>query len=59
MTAKPPGASQEAPKRRGRPPASPEDRANPRTVRLDDARWHKLQSLGRAWLERQIDRART
>lgn len=30
----------------------------PRSIRLDDARWEKLQALGREWLERQIDRAK-
>lgn len=30
----------------------------PRSVRLSEARWLKLQQLGRAWLERQIDRAK-
>jgi hypothetical protein len=49
------------PKPRGRPPLPPEQRkgATPvRTVRLDDERWAKFQQLGRAWLERAIDRAK-
>lgn len=49
------------PKRLGRPPGSglpPEQRTKPRSVRLDDARWAKLQRLGRDWLERVIDKAR-
>lgn len=49
---------QQPPKRRGRPPAAAEDRRKVRTLRLDDARWHKLQQLGREWLERAIDRAK-
>lgn len=49
------------PKRpRGRPPVAPEARsdAKPRSVRLSESRWAKLKSLGTAWLERQIDRAK-
>lgn len=52
------------PKRRGRPPGStgprlsPEDATQPRSMRLNDARWEKLQRLGRDWLEREIDLAR-
>ncbi len=45
---------------RGRPKAGP-DHTPPtktRSIRLDDARWEKLQALGREWLERQIDRAK-
>lgn len=54
----------ESPKRRGRPPGSggprlaPENVTKPRSVRLNEARWEKLQRLGRAWLEGAIDRAR-
>lgn len=33
------------------------DPARPRTVRLDDARWAKYQTLGRGWLEAAIDAA--
>lgn len=49
-----------APKRRGRPPVPPEQRSDvkPRSIRLDEARWAKLQQLGREWLERAIDRAK-
>lgn len=45
---------------RGRPPLPVDQRSDvrPRSVRLDDARWHKLQQLGREWLERAIDRAK-
>lgn len=48
------------PKRRGRPPVPPEQRSDvkPRSIRLDEARWAKLQQLGREWLERAIDRAK-
>lgn len=44
----------------GRPPLDPAERsdAKPRSIRLGDERWQKLQRLGRAWLERQIDRAK-
>jgi len=47
-------------KKLGRPPLPPEQRRQTpvRSVRLDDARWAKLQRLGRGWLERAIDRAR-
>lgn len=52
--------SSDPPKRLGRPPKAPGERATTpvRSVRLDDARWAKLQRLGRAWLERAIDRAK-
>jgi hypothetical protein len=48
------------PKRRGRPPLPPEQRATTpvRSIRLDDERWAKFQRLGRSWLERAIDRAK-
>lgn len=44
---------------RGRPAAAPDHKAptKPRSIRLDDERWEKLQALGREWLERQIDSA--
>ena|SRR6218665_3868034 len=48
---------------RGRPPGAsgprlaPEDATKPRSVRLNEARWEKLQRLGRGWLEAAIDRA--
>lgn len=48
-------------KRRGRRPATPEQRAAwkpQRSIRLDDDRWSKLRQLGTEWLERAIDRAR-
>jgi len=47
-------------KRMGRPPGSsvpPELQRKPRSVRLDAARWAKLQALGTAWLENAIDNA--
>lgn len=53
-------APAEQPKRMGRPPGTgrpPEARTKPRSVRLTDARWAKLQLLGSAWLAAQIDRA--
>lgn len=49
------------PKKLGRPVGSglpPEQQTKPRSIRLDDARWAKLQALGRDWLERKIDAAR-
>lgn len=45
--------------RGGRPPLPPHLRKGvtpKRSIRLDDERWAKLQRLGRAWLERAIDR---
>lgn len=47
------------PAKRGRPPAPPDHvpPSKPRSIRLDDERWEKLQALGREWLERQIDSA--
>lgn len=47
-------------KRMGRPVgtgAPPEEQRKPRSVRLNDARWEKLKSLGADWLERAIDEA--
>jgi hypothetical protein len=49
-------------KRIGRPPGTglpPEEQRKPRSVRLNEARWAKLQELGTAWLEKAIDRAKT
>lgn len=50
------------PKKRGRPAVPDERKAAtlkpPRTIRLDDARWAKLRTLGTAWLEQQIDKVR-
>jgi hypothetical protein len=34
-----------------------EQQTRPRSVRLDDARWAKLQALGSEWLRAQIDAA--
>lgn len=36
---------------------APPLKTKPRTLRLDDARWAKLQGLGRGWLERAVDNA--
>lgn len=47
-------------RRRGRPPllpGAPRSDKKPRSVRLNEARWRKLQQLGGAWLERAIDGA--
>jgi hypothetical protein len=46
--------------RRGRPTLPPEQRstAKPRSMRLDDERWAKLQALGPAWLKKAIDEAK-
>lgn len=42
----------------GRPELPPNEKTRPRSIRLNDGRWDKLQRLGREWLERAIDRAR-
>ena len=45
----------------GRPPLpadAPRSDKRPRSVRLGDGHWAKLQQLGTEWLERQIDRAK-
>lgn len=51
---------QQPPKNRGgRPRIAPEDRAEVVAMRISGAaRREKLRQLGRAWLERAIDRAR-
>lgn len=42
--------------RPGRMPAlSVDQRTKPRTIRLNDARWEKLKSLGAQWLEQKLD----
>lgn len=41
----------------GNPHPATDQRAKPRTVQLNDARWAKLQALGPDWLARQIDAA--
>lgn len=49
------------PKRRGAPLGprlAPEEATRPRSIRLNNARWAKLQQLGREWLELAIDRAK-
>ena len=49
------------PKRRGRPPLSPDaprSDKQARSVRLSDEHWAKLKRLGIGWLERAIERAR-
>jgi hypothetical protein len=42
----------------GRPELPPDEQTSPRTVRLNDERAEKLKRLGRAWLEKAIDRAK-
>ena len=42
----------------GRPELPPDEKTRPRSIRLNDERWDKLQRLGRDWLERAIDRAK-
>jgi hypothetical protein len=52
---------QDAPKRRGRPSATPEQRAawkRVRTLRLSDEHWSKLQAVGTSRLERWLDKVR-
>ena len=59
MTA--PTAEKAAPKRRGRPPLADNAQRSdkrPRSIRLGDAHWAKLQQLGTDWLERALDRAK-
>jgi hypothetical protein len=49
------------PKRLGRPVGSglpPEQQTKPRSVRLTDAQWAKLKSLGTDWLQQQLARAK-
>lgn len=49
------------PKRRGRPPLPPDavrSDKRPRTIRLSDKHWGKLQQLGTHWLEQAIDHAK-
>ena len=41
----------------GRPAMDEAARPKVRSVRLDDARWAKYQTLGRGWLEAAIDAA--
>lgn len=42
----------------GGPRLAPHEATKPRSVRLNDVRWAKLQRLGRAWLEQAVDQAR-
>lgn len=42
----------------GRPELAPDEKTSPRSIRLNAARWAKLQRLGRGWLERAIDKAK-
>lgn len=49
------------PKRRGRPalgPDAPRSDKRPRSIRLGDEEWAKLQRLGTPWLEQAIRRAK-
>lgn len=41
----------------GRPTLPDAEKTQPRSIRLNDARWEKLQELGREWLEQRIDEA--
>lgn len=41
----------------GRPAHDAAEKAEPRSVRLNETRWGKLQRLGREWLEMKIDAA--
>jgi hypothetical protein len=52
--------NEQAKRPRGRPTVPPEQRstAKPRSVRLEDERWAKLQALGPAWLKKAIDEAK-
>jgi hypothetical protein len=37
------------------PALTVDQRTKPRTIRLNDARWEKLKSLGAQWLEQKLD----
>lgn len=53
------GVKKPEPKPRGRPPTlTPEEKTQPRTIRLTDGRWEKLRRLGSQWLARAIDKAK-
>lgn len=41
----------------GRPELPAGEKTQPRSIRLNDVRWAKLQRLGRRWLEQMIDQA--
>jgi hypothetical protein len=43
---------------RGRPPVSPEDRLEARSIRLTPAQWVKIDAYGLPWLRKLIDRAK-
>lgn len=42
----------------GRPALPADEKTHPRSIRMNDARWAKLQQLGREWLENAIDKAK-
>jgi hypothetical protein len=42
----------------GRPPKSPEERLEQRSIRLTSAQWAKIDALGIPWLRKLIDRAK-
>lgn len=44
---------------RGRPPVSPEDRLEQRSIRLTAAQWAKVDAGGISWLRNLIQRAKT
>jgi hypothetical protein len=43
---------------RGRPPVTPEDRLEQRSIRLTASQWAKVDAGGIAWLRSLIQRAR-
>lgn len=49
------GAGSEEKPKLGRPELPVDEKTYPRSVRLNDARWAKLQRLKREWLEKMID----
>jgi hypothetical protein len=42
----------------GRPPKSPDERLEQRSIRLTPAQWAKIDALGIPWLRKLIDRAK-
>jgi hypothetical protein len=44
---------------RGRPPVSPDERLEARSIRLTTAQWAKVDANGMTWLRRLIQRARS
>ena len=43
---------------RGRPPVSPEEKLEQRSIRLTAAQWEKVDAFGIPWLRKLIQRAK-